>query len=174
MYKILSVILLIILSMILLVGCDDKPEDGKIEGQNPEGITTEENIIEDSSIEPIYKEFDYDFDNSYAFSSIYEITGLTSNDVIPNAEAIESYDLADLEGATIEARKNSNYEVAVIKLKNTDQSTQLLKKISAKIQKMNVTEEEVAIEQNQGVLTLVIGQNASRVSNLFTRQFSDI
>ena len=102
------------------------------------------------------------------------MTGLTSNDVVSNEEVMKTYDLSDLEGVTSEVRKNSNYEVAVIKIKNTDQSTQLLKKISARIQKLNVTEDEVAIEQNNGVLTLVIGERASKVSELFTRQFAEI
>ena len=178
MYKVIGTVVLVVILLALLIaiftGCFKSEEQPTItDNTTVTNNTTRESgeiIIE----EPIYKEFDYYFDNSYAFSSIYEMTGLTSNDVIPNEEVIKTYDLGDLEGVTSEVRKNNDYEVAVIKLNNTDQSTQLLKKVSARIQKLNVTEDEVAIEQNKGVLTLVIGKRASAVSEQFTKQFSEI
>ncbi len=178
MYKILGVVLLIILSLTILAGCFENEE----EPTQQQPTTTETDVTNNtsnategnSSAQPIYKTFNYEFDNSYAFSSIYEMTKLTSNDVLPNEEVINTYDLSEFEDITFEVRKNSDYEVAVIKLKDTNQSRSLLSKVSARIQKLKVTEDEVAIEQNNGVLTLVIGKKASKVSELFTKQFGDI
>ncbi len=173
MYRILSIILLVILSILLFAGCEEEEVTTETPINSGEEIVTE-NINQQPVEEAIYKEYDYPFDNSYAFSSIYSTTKLTVDDILSQEEVEKEYNLSDLEGVTYEVRRNNEYEVAIIKIKNTDQSTQLLRKVSSRIQKTNAKEEEVAIEQNKGVLTLVIGEKAAKVSELLTKQFIEL
>ena len=169
MLKYGGLILIIILSVVLLTGCFEKDNEIKSSesGNNAIAEQTEETIA------PIYKEFDYEFDNDSAFREVEEITKLTDEDKLSNNEAEKLYDLSEFEGVTLEVRKNSDYEIAIIKLKNTDQSTQVLKKLSSRIQKLKAPEEKITIGQNNGIITVVYGTKAEKVHNLLIKQISE-
>ena len=170
MLKYLSLIVILILSVMLMTGCFEKDEKvSKIESGNNMPIEQTEEILA-----PIYKEFDYNFDNEVAFREVAEITGLTSDDTLSYNDAEKLYNLSEFEGVTYEVRKNKEYEIAIIKLKNTNQSTQVLKKLSSRIQSFKASDDKISVGQNQGIITVVYGAKAEKVHNLLIKQIKEI
>ena len=170
MYKILSVVLLIVLSIVVLSGCFDKEEEIK----KLSGEVISDYSEEQKEITPIYKEFDFDYDFEKAYESIKDLTGITSNNKLSKDEVENAYGLSELEGTTYDIRKNSEYEIAIIKLKDTNQSTKAFEKVSARIQSLNVSDEKTSIQQNQGIITIVIGNDASTINGKLTKQFEEV
>lgn len=169
MNKILGIILLIAISLMLFTGCFEKIEPNTTSGEK---IVTP--IEEERVIVPIYKEFDYEYSFDDAFSKIQEVTNLTAENKLSNEDVENYYSISELEGVEYDIRKNNNYEVAIIKLKDTNQSAKAFEMISARAQSLNLSEEKYSAEQNQGIMTIVFGENASKINEELTKVFSEI
>lgn len=168
MHKIFGVIVVILVSLLLFTGCFDKKEEKK----EPENSKNTE-FIEEIEAVPIYREFDTDFNMEESYEKISGETKLTLDERMSNEEAESAYKLSELDGITYDIRKNNDYEVAIIKLKNTDQSPKAFELISSRVKALKLSIDDYYAEQNDGVVTFVVGKNAAGICNKLTESLMD-
>lgn len=162
--------------VLLLIGCEDKNDTTRVTKSLDTQVTEQANMVEqeENIIKPVYLEYSTEFDTKKAFEDIFEMTNLSEKDIVSNSKAEEWYKLSQIQHNGYEIRRNNDYEVAVIELKDTNQSFTAISKISDRINSLGASEKTYVVEQNKGIVTFVYGKEATKVSNLLTKSLKEM
>lgn len=178
MKKILGMISIIIIFMFALIGCQKNETNNNIVQNNnvQQNINQkEENVV----LEP----FNEDYNITQAFTNIKEDTGLSEVDKMSETEINKNFDFGKYKGLQKEIRtketSDSFTEVAIIKVGENEQSTEIFLKMSKRLSELQKkyadndeiskilanTEDNFVLRQEGGIIISVIGENAKEIAS---------
>ena len=179
-----TLIFILILScfaMVLLTACDDNKENSNgieyVEKKEETEVNNETN-----SRTTLYKEYDLDYNEKFAFERVEELTKLTSKNQLNNEEARKLYNLEGKDNYSITVRTNiednkiheDSCEIAIIKVPNTDENMNALMAAANRtkdlINTKNIGDEPFIIEETNGILTIVISKDARIITDILTKE----
>lgn len=171
--KKILVLTIIATTTLLICGCNKKEEEEQptINYVDKTSTVAQEKLPE---IVPIYFEYNKEIDIEKVLDSVSKETGLTSGDSLKEEDAKEIYNLNGLSNVETYVRKNDKNEIAIIKVPNTDKTVDVIKGISKRVQKLGINssdESKIVIEQNEGIITVVICENARAISEKLKTEF---
>jgi len=181
MKKIILCIYIVIL-IFTLIACGN---DEKTSNNNKKEVNLEEVYSK------VYTEFDTKYDINKEFSKISEYTKLNVQNKMSDSDITAKYNLSSFEGLSYAVWSNvtsdSIEEIAIIKLKDTNQSYDVMNEsISRRIKNLKVdfssnttltellnSPSKTIIEQNKGVIILVISDNAKDIMQKLTESLKE-
>lgn len=176
MKRIIYLIFIILFCGIVFLGCEKKPGEETTNNNNKQ-----ETIIGkyEEAQDQIYKEYktDYDLksvvnDNKELLSSDLDITNLK---LLDRVEAEQLYGIEDYEITVLQSTEGSFTEICSIKVKNTDNTVEVLNLVTKRIENIKtqypqLTDEyQFTVEMNKGIITFVAMESGSQnVSDVIT------
>ena len=166
----------IICIVFVFMSCKNKEKQQEVENTNV--VTPKE------AYSTVYKEFKTEYDIENEFSKLTNVTVLSAQDKMTEEIAKEKYNLSKYDGITFSVWSKIDQfsidEIAIIKLKDTDQNYDILKdsigkrlndlknEYSYNDKIVDMLDTKYSIEQNKGVIILVIGENSNEIMKILT------
>ncbi len=121
----------------------------------------------------IYKEYNSSYDFSKILDDISSETSLSKENEIESSKAKELYNLNEFNDVKVTLRNKEAeegfLEVAIIELSNSTEAIKVLKNIGTRLDKVGLDsskQEGYILEQNGGIISMVIGKDARMITNL--------
>ena len=170
MKNVFKIILVASAVSIFLIGCKDKNDvTTNIETPNIQQPVIEPPKIEEP--EPLFMEYTSNYNFDELLDEIQNETNLSRSNNMNTQEAISLYELGEYQNINILIRKDGDREIAMIQIPDSDKTFDITNKISSRIEKLNVDtsdESKFVMEINDGIVTVVVCDNARKISDIIT------